>query len=290
MGHHEPVKAPENATEDNLLQSQRHERILELLRKHGQVHASALADTFAVSAYTIRRDLDDLADAGLLERVHGGAVPASTVPRTYSERQLQGRSEKAESALAALTLIEEDQLVLVDGGSTAALVVEALPARFPATFITHVPSVAAALAEKDPAEVILLGGRVDPRSRAAVGATTVQGYRSVTADLCLLGIGGIHILQGVTSPYHEEALVRAAMVAAADRVVGLAIGEKLGTAGAFRVAAATDLTHLSVERGVDDGLLTPFREAGVTIVQLPPPKDDRGASSTTRPSRPRRKT
>lgn len=280
----------ESASDDQLLQSQRQERILGLLRGQGQVHASALAETFGVSNYTIRRDLDDLAEAGLLERVHGGAVLKSSVPRTYAERQAQSLEEKAQSVQGALSLLRENQLVIVDGGSTAALFVDAIPMHYPATFITHAPSIAAALVSREPADVILIGGRIDPFSRVAVGATTVGAYRGISADLCVLGIWGVNVREGVSSPYYEESLVRAAMVAAADKVVGLAIAEKLGTGGAFTVAPVTALTHLSVESGIDEDLLVPFLNAGVKILQpdqgsLEPPGGVRRKAAQSRPRR-----
>lgn len=257
-----------NAPDDNLLRSGRHDRILGLLRARGQVQASALADTFSVSSYTIRRDLDELADAGLLERVHGGAVLSSTVPRSYQERQEQSVTEKDQSARAAISLLEPDQIVIVDGGSTALRFVSHLPLHYPATFVTNTPAVAAALVDREPAEVISIGGRVDRFSHAAVGPTAVDALRNVTADLCVLGIWGITASDGISSPYYEEALVRSVMANAADKVVGLAVGEKLGTGGGFNVAPATALTHLAVEPGVDEELLHPFRELGIEILQL----------------------
>src|SRR5262245_23297707 len=131
------MAAEENATEDALLKSQRHLRILELLRVSGQVHATALGEAFGVSNYTVRRDLDELSEAGLLKRVHGGAVLASHVPRTYDERKESAVREKKLSARAAASLLKADDVAIIDGGSTAATLIEALPQGFPATFITH---------------------------------------------------------------------------------------------------------------------------------------------------------
>lgn len=258
-----------NATEDNLLRAQRHERILGLLKASGQVHAGGLGETFGVSAYTIRRDLDELAETGLLKRVHGGAVLESSVPKTFDGRSGQGLAEKAQSAAAALAVLEPDQVVIVDGGSTGALLVDALPVGFPATFITHSPAIAAALITRAPAEVILIGGRVDPSSRAAVGATTVEAYGRLSADVCLLGTWGVNLTQGVVAPYYEEALVRAAMVDAANTVVALAVADKLGTGGPYTVAPVSALTHLSVETGVAAELTRPFEDAGVRILRPP---------------------
>jgi DeoR/GlpR family transcriptional regulator of sugar metabolism len=261
------MQAGKNATDDNLLKAQRHERILGLLAERGQVQASALSELFGVSSYTVRRDLDELAEGGRLERVHGGAVLASTVPKTFEGRQSQGLAEKAESARAAMQLLEPSQLVIVDGGSTAQAFVDALPRGYPATFITHSPAIASTLITRDPAEVVLIGGRLDPFSRTAVGSTAVAAYRGISADLCVLGVWGINLTQGISSPYYEESLVRATMVEAANQVVGLAISAKLGTGGPFTVAPADALTHLAVEQATPESQTEPYSDAGIKILR-----------------------
>jgi DeoR/GlpR family transcriptional regulator of sugar metabolism len=274
--------------EDNLLKAQRHERILVLLKESGQVHATALGEAFSVSGYTIRRDLDELAEAGLLKRVHGGAVLASPVGKTYDERQRQGLAEKKQSATAALSRLRENQLVLVDGGSTAALFAETVPVNYPATFVTHSPSVAGILIARAPAEVVVVGGRLDPFSRVAVGAATVQAYARLSADLCVLGLSGLNAGQGVFTPYYEESLVRAAMIDAANEVVALAIADKLGTGGAFQVAPTSALTHLAVEDDTPAALTRPFEEIGLKVLRrggsAEPPISSSGAGAS--PPRP----
>jgi DeoR/GlpR family transcriptional regulator of sugar metabolism len=260
----------ENATEDALLKSQRHQRILEMLRVSGQVHAAALGEAFGVSNYTIRRDLDELSEAGLLKRVHGGAVLASHVPRTYDERKQSAVREKKLSAGAAASLLKPDDVAIIDGGSTAAALIQVIPQGFPATFITHSPQAATDLLARSVREVVLLGGRMDSNSRVCVGAATVAAYSEISADICYLGLWGLTINGGVTSPFYDEALVRTAMVQAAHNVVGLAVAAKLGTGGAFTVAPASALTHLSLEPGVPDDVVRPFREVGVKIVSERP--------------------
>lgn len=254
---------------DNLLKSQRQEQILDLLRTSGQVHAASLRERFEVSMYTVRRDLDELADAGLLERVHGGAVSISPVPRTFDGRQTHALGEKRESALAALRLLSPDQVVIVDNGSTAELLVQNLPHGYPATFVTHSYATAAALMERAPTEVVLLGGRVDPQSHACVGASTVRAYEQITADLCFLGVWAINLGTGVRAPYYDEAVVRAAMVGSSKAVVALASSEKLGTGGGFAVAPVQALTYMSVDAATPDSLTAPFEEIGVRILRPP---------------------
>jgi len=246
-----------------VLKEERQRRIVDLLRQEGRVIAADLPDRLGVSGHTVRRDLEELAEAGALRRVHGGAVPRSPVASTYAERATQSVEGKQAVARAAASLLEPGEVAIVDGGTTALALAGLLP---PATFVTHSPLVAAALAERDRPDVVLLGGTLDPGPMVAVGAETIRGYERITADVCFLGIWSLHAGAGITGRYREEAEVRRVMVERADRVVGLTTRDKLGTVSAFASAPATALTHLAVEPGTPDELLAPFRELGIAIV------------------------
>jgi DeoR/GlpR family transcriptional regulator of sugar metabolism len=101
----------------------------------------------------------------------------------------------------------------------------------------------------------------------AVGADTVRAYERITADVCFLGIWSLHADAGITGPYHEEAEVRRVLLERADRVVGLASRDKLGTVSAFASGPAAALTDLATEPDVPDELLAPFRDLGLAIAQ-----------------------
>ena len=246
-----------------MLKEERHGRILDLLRQEGRLVAAELPGRLGVSGHTVRRDLEELAEAGALRRVHGGAVPRSPVAPTYEERATQSVAGKQAVARAAASLLRPGQVAIVDGGTTALALAERLP---PATFVTHSPLVAAALARRERPDIVMLGGTLDPGPMVAVGAETIRGYERVTADVCFLGVWSLHVDAGITGRYREEAEVRRVMVERADRVVGLTTRDKLGTVSAFASAPASALTHLAVEPGTPDELLAPFRELGIAIV------------------------
>jgi DeoR/GlpR family transcriptional regulator of sugar metabolism len=250
-----------------VLKQERHARILEILGAEGRVVASELEEALAVSGYTIRRDLDELADDGRLQRVHGGALARSPVARSYEGRQRQEISGKIAVARAAAALLHPGQVVVLDGGSTALQVVDALPPGHTGTFITHSPPVAAALGRHDGLEVVMVGGTLDPRAMVTVGARTVAAYREVTADVCLLGVWSVHPTAGLSTGYAEEAEVRRVLVHCADRVVGLASRDKLGTRAPFGFGPATALTHLATEPDVPDDVLAPYEELGIVVVR-----------------------
>jgi DeoR/GlpR family transcriptional regulator of sugar metabolism len=248
----------------SFLKEERHRRILAILGREGRVVATDLQRELGVSGYTVRRDLDELADARHLQRVHGGALARSPVAPTYEERSRQSVEGKQAVARAAATLLQPDDTVIVDGGSTALALVEAIPPGHTGTFITHSPPVAAALAGR---EVVMIGGSLDARAMVCVGAQTIDAYSRITADVCFLGIWSIHATAGISSGYYEEAEIRRALVTRADRVVGLASRDKLGTTAQFGIGPATALTHLATEPDVPPELVDPFSELGIKLVR-----------------------
>ena len=249
-----------------MLKEERRRRILDLLGREGRVVAAELPARLDVSGYTVRRDLEELSAAGLLQRVHGGAVPRSPVAPTYAGREGQSIAGKAAVAGAAVRLLEPGQVAIVDGGTTALALVEQIPPGHSGTFVTHSPPVAAALGRRGFADVVVIGGSLDPEAMVAVGAETIRAYERITADVCFLGIWSLHRSAGITGRYHEEAEVRRVLVARADRVVGLASRDKLGTVSAFASGPASALTHLATEADVPEDLLAPFRELGIDVV------------------------
>ena len=250
-----------------MLKEERHRRILELLETEGRLVAADLPARLGVSGHTVRRDLDELADASILQRVHGGALARSPVASTYEGRQIQAVDGKIATARAAATLLEPGQVVILDGGSTALHLVDAIPPGHTGTFVTHSPPVAAALGRRPGLEVVTVGGTLDRRAMVAVGAATIQAFSGISADLCFLGVWALHAERGISTAYYEEAEVRRVLVGCADRVVGLVSREKLGTAAAFTFAPATALTHLATEPDVPDAVLRPFAELGLHILQ-----------------------
>jgi len=247
-----------------VLKEERQQRILAILRSEGRVVATELQRALGVSGYTIRRDLDELAELRHLQRVHGGALARSAVAPTYEERSRQSVEGKQAVARAAATLLQPGDTVIVDGGSTALALVEAIPPGHTGTLITHSPPVAAALAGH---EVVMIGGSLDARAMVCVGAQTIDAYSRITADVCFLGIWSIHATAGISSGYYEEAEIRRLLVNRADRVVGLASRDKLGTTAQFGIAPATALTHLATEADVPAEVLDPFSELGIKLVR-----------------------
>lgn len=246
-----------------MLTAERRRSIMQTLQREGKVYASELSKLLHVSEDTIRRDLRELAAAGELQRVHGGALPR--LPASFIERQQQAPGAKAAIAQAAARLIRQDRIIILDGGTTPLQVAQHLPPDLRATVITHSPPVA--LAEHPTVEVILIGGKLYKHELVAVGAATVEAFRHIRADLCFLGIGSMHPEVGISTFDLDEASVKRAMIASAAEVVALTPAEKLDTVAPYIVGPLSDLTHLVTERSVSNEVLAPYRALGITIVR-----------------------
>ncbi|MBE7213207.1 MAG: DeoR/GlpR transcriptional regulator, partial [Gluconacetobacter diazotrophicus] len=157
-----------------MLASQRKNLLLARLQQDGQIIAKALSQELGLSEDTIRRDLRELAAEGRLQRVHGGALPASPAVTDFAGRQQIGAGGKEAIGRAAAAMVRPGQVVLLDGGTTAVQVARQFPPDLAATVITHSPTVAVELVAHPRIEVVLLGGRLFKHSVVAVGAAVIE--------------------------------------------------------------------------------------------------------------------
>ena len=248
------------------LGDERRAQILAALRAHGKVRATELAAALRVSDDTVRRDLDELARAGLLRRVHGGALPPGPAPGGHAARRGRDAPQKAAIARAAAALVRDGDVVLLDGGTTTLQVARHLAPALRATVVTNSPPIAVALAEHPGVRVSVIGGELDREMLVTVGAAAVASIRELRADLCFLGICGLHPELGITTTDLEERHVKRAMIDSSAQVVALAGPGKLGSAGPFVVGSLDDLSHLVADRSAPADVLAAARARGVEVV------------------------
>ena len=249
-----------------MLVEERRQAILERLGTDGKVVAAELSAVLAVSPDTVRRDLGELAEAGLLRRVHGGALPPAVGGRPYAVRREQAPAAKAAIAEATSRLLRDGQVILLDSGTTALEVARHLPPELDANVITNSPPIAVALADHPIVDVTVLGGRLEKDAHALVGAATVEALRSVRADVLVLGLCSLHPEVGITVMDLEESHVKRAMIANAAEVVAVSSADKLGSAGPFVIGPLEELTHLVTERSASPDQLDAYRAAGIEVV------------------------
>jgi len=250
-----------------MLTTQRKQKIVAILKREGQVVAKDVAEAMAVSEDTIRRDLRELAQEGLLQRVHGGALPASPAVANFAGRELLTPEGKVAIGRAAAAMVKPGQVVILDGGTTARQVAKHLAPDLKATVVTHSPTIALELVDKPAIEVILLGGRLFRHSVVAMGAVTIAAVAEIHADMFFMGVTGVHAKTGLTTGDYEEAAVKRALSHAAAETFVLASSEKLGAASAYAVIPFEEVSGIITERTADKALLKPFEQKRIAIIR-----------------------
>ena len=250
-----------------MLTTERKQQLLTRLKRDGKLIARELSMELGVSEDTIRRDLRELAQDGLLLRVHGGALPASPAVGDFAAREEIRHEGKIAIGRAAAAMIQEGQVVILDGGTTSREIARHLPKQLRATVVTHSPTIALELLHHPVLDVILLGGRLIKHSVVTVGAACLEAIQEIRADLYFIGVTGVHPQTGLTTGDFEEAGVKRALSLVAAETYVLASAEKLNAASPYRVVELSQISVIITESGVSDDLVQVYTEQGIIIVR-----------------------
>jgi DeoR/GlpR family transcriptional regulator of sugar metabolism len=250
----------------DFLLRERHVVISERLRANGRVLATELAAEFGVSEDTVRRDLRDMAAAGLCERVYGGALPVSPAGGSLKQRMAFAPDRKEALAQAAAAEIAPGSTVFFDAGSTNLAIAKALPDDLELTAATNAPAIAAALFDKPAVNVILIGGMVDRRTGGSLGAKALRDMEALSPDLCILGACGVDLEAGITAFGFEDAEFKRFAASKSRKVLVAATSEKFGTAAPHGVLAVANCDCLVVEHDADPSMLARYRERGCRTI------------------------
>src|SRR5918994_3245679 len=249
-----------------------HERQQEILRRArlaGRVDVVTLAEVLAVTTETIRRDLTVLERAGVVRRVHGGAIPVERLgfEPAVAARDVVMTAEKDRIAKAAVAELPEDGAVIIDAGTTTGRLAEAIPADRELTVVVNSPPLATVLAARTNLTVIMLGGRVRGRTLATVDDGALRPLSRLNVDVAFIGTNGCSPTRGLTTPDPAEAAVKRAMVEAARRTVLLADHTKVGDVHFAAFAALSDIDVVITDTGLDDRMVAQLRAAGPEVVR-----------------------
>jgi DeoR family fructose operon transcriptional repressor len=249
---------------------ERQQAMAQAITQHGRVSVADLAEEFSVTTETVRRDLSALERIGLIRRVHGGAVPASTlavIESGLTERDLANTAAKDLIAAAAVSLLPPPgSMVIIDAGSTTARLAALLPRDHRLTVVTHAVPVAARLAGLPQIDLFLLPGKVRPTTQAAVGADTVAALADLRADVSFVATNGLSTSHGLTTPDREEAATKRAIVAAGRRTVVLCDSSKIGVESSLRFASISDVDVLVTDSAIKPDDQKALDAAGVEVV------------------------
>ena len=247
------------------LPEERQRIILERLAAEGRVLALDLAQQFGTSEDTIRRDLRELAAAGLCQRVYGGALPLSPASSSLTERVMLGNSQEQMLGETLASLLPEGVVVFVDAGSTNLAAMRALPQNHVFTLITNSPQIAAEVTGRESVELIVIGGRVDPQTGATFGVRTLRDIADLRPDVYLLGTCALDVVAGIAVFGFDEAEFKRTLLAQSRRVIAAASNDKLGMSAPFAVASLHVLGDLVLESDAPAEWVLAAQQQGVSI-------------------------
>ena len=256
----------------SILAAERQQQILERLGRDGRVLAASLAEAFATSEDTIRRDLRDLAGRGLCRRVYGGALPVSSASRSAQIRAGEAIDRKAALGRALAALVASNSLLFVEFGLDEPRGGEGFPDDLRLTAATHDPTIAAALLPKPQIALWLIGGRVSREIGAALGGRTLAEVEALRPELVLLGVCALDALGGIAAFDPEDAEIKRALLRNSGRIAAAVLNEKLETGAPFAVGPAESLVSVVLEADAPKSAARAFAERGMTVLRAEPPE------------------
>lgn len=249
-----------------MLKKERQALILREINIHNRVVLSDLSEALSVSEDTVRRDLQELADAGKIVKVRGGALSKSYHVYSYQENDIYAYQEKTIIARKAVSLLRDDMLVLISGGSTNLEIARILPPDLRVNFLTISLSTAMQLLEHPNCETIFLGGQLSRTAKISVGGDVVAQLNNIKPDLCFLGTNALDAKAGLTDADWEVVTIKKAMIKAASKTVLLSISEKLGSVQKIRICDLDEVDVLITELDPGHELLQPYVAAGLKVM------------------------
>lgn len=233
--------------------------MMEQLRRNGKVTVEELTQAFSVSPPTIRADLSRLEAQGLLRRTHGGAIAVGNTlyEPPYAERAVLRQAEKRSIAAVAAELVQEGETVLIDAGTTCQEIAIALKDFHNLTVVTNSIASAEAFADNSGIDTILVGGIIQPRRRATLGALATEFLSQIQCDRAFVAMSGVHSEAGFSVVDFEAAQLKRKMFEKSKQAIAVADSSKIGQI-AFACVAPLSAAHLLI---TDFGISAESRHA-----------------------------
>ena len=249
----------------SMMKKERQMLIMKQINLHNRALSSDLSVSLNVSEDTIRRDLNELSEAGKLVKVHGVALSKS-YQFNYSTTQAYAASAKQAIAQKAVTLIKNNMFVVIGGGTTVSELIHQIPIDISATFFTVSLLTALQLCDHANATVIFVGGTIAKTSQISSGGEVISRLADIHADLCILGANGISFNEGITETDMETVQVKRAMMKASKQTAILTISEKLDTVQRLRVCDLDEVNYLVTELEAGSMDLKAYRRENLVIL------------------------
>jgi DeoR family transcriptional regulator of aga operon len=246
--------------------------ILQQLLRAGEISVASLAKRLKVSAATIRRDLTELEQRGLLRRSHGGAEPIQPLlyepfrhTSYFHEQERQQSAEKRRIGLVAAELVSDGEILAIGAGTTATQVARSVCLHKGLTVVTNAVNVAMELSHRDDLKVFVTSGFLSGDWFALVGPAAIDSVSEMFVDKVFIGVDGIHIERGLTTNYPDQATIHRAMMRQARQKIVVADHRKIGAIGTALIWPMEEIDILITDRGAKDEDIAPFVAKGIDV-------------------------
>jgi DeoR family transcriptional regulator of aga operon len=248
--------------------AERHKYILDTLAKEGFVRVLDAAKHLDVTTVTIRKDLKILEERGLLYRTHGSASPVNPhmKDRAVSEKEKIFPEEKRRIAIEASKLIEEDDYIIINTGSTISAFAENMQAKGRLTVVSASIKASMILSGRDDINVIQLGGNLRKRSMSVIGNFATDILKDITCSKVFLGVDGVDPEFGVTTSNIEEAELNRAMMNSALKTILLIDSSKFGRKGFGKICSLDKVDVIITDAAAPDSIMKDIEELGIEII------------------------
>ena len=254
-----------------MLAAERHRRIIEILEQSGAVKVSELSEQFQVTEKTIREDLEKLEEKRLLKRTHGGAVleqgsEDSILPLQFPNSKRE--REKEAIAELALTLIEENDIIALDAGSSTLQLARMLPNK-PVTVLTNDLLIIRELALKDQVRLVVPGGY--RHNNLLIGEDTQEWIKRLNVHKLFLSTTGVHAEYGLTIFTEELSKLKKLYLESAKQVYCLADHSKFDKGALITFAELKEIDLLITDEEINSDVAAKYEALGVKIMKAPLP-------------------
>ncbi|WP_416046851.1 DeoR/GlpR family DNA-binding transcription regulator [Cupriavidus basilensis] len=244
--------------------SRRQRDILAWLHEDDRLSTEQLADRFNVSSQTIRRDINDLDEQGLVRRVHGGlSLPTNQHNRSFRQRSIVQIERKRRIAQAAVDLMQDDATIFLGYGTTVAEFARALPPDRPLRVVTNNIDAVRALADKPGIETWVAGGKLRPADRDVMGSTTLDFFRKFRAHFAICGVGAVSADGTLYEFQPDEAELSQVLLSSSHHRLLLADSSKFLREAPCRVAKLEQVDHFFTDTDASTELQALCESAGV---------------------------
>lgn len=260
-------KITRKSESDNMFSMERQQRIEELIKEKASVQVNELAAQFSVSESTIRRDLQEMEANGLLIRTHGGAMEVSRLnyEMSFKEKEIENISDKQNIGEIAAAMIKDGDTIILDSGTTTLEIAKRITAKS-VTVITNSIDIALEISNKDNIELIVAGGSLRHTTRAMIGPLAENVFKSFRVDKAFVGVNGISIKAGFTTPNFLEAQIKKSIIEVAGKAIIVADKSKFNKVCFSIVGELKEASSIITSKSLEKEIQIKFKELGVDII------------------------